>query len=64
MRRSASLATEEPSPIIPSVDLQGKTAVITGASSGIGRALALALARRGCRLALVARRRAAREEVA
>lgn len=38
--------------------------MITGASSGIGRALALALSRRGCRLALVARRRAALEEVA
>jgi NAD(P)-dependent dehydrogenase (short-subunit alcohol dehydrogenase family) len=32
--------------------LQGKVAVVTGAGSGIGRALALNLARRGCRLAL------------
>lgn len=33
-------------------NLQGKTAVITGAGSGIGRALAVGLAHHGCRLAL------------
>jgi NAD(P)-dependent dehydrogenase (short-subunit alcohol dehydrogenase family) len=33
-------------------DLQGKTVAITGAADGIGRALALELAGRGCRLAL------------
>lgn len=33
----------------------GRVAVITGAGSGIGRALAIALARRGCALALVDR---------
>lgn len=33
-------------------DLKGKIAVVTGASSGIGRELALGLAREGCRLAL------------
>lgn len=32
--------------------LQGRVAVITGAGSGIGRSIALALARRGCHLAL------------
>jgi short-subunit dehydrogenase len=34
------------------LDLRGKTAVITGAGSGIGRALAVGLAARGCHLAL------------
>lgn len=32
--------------------LEGRTAVITGAAGGIGRAIALSLARRGCHLAL------------
>jgi len=37
-------------------NLSGKTALVTGASSGIGRSTALALAGAGARVALVARR--------
>ncbi len=33
--------------------LDGKSAVITGAASGLGRSLALALARKGCRIGVV-----------
>jgi 3-oxoacyl-[acyl-carrier protein] reductase len=44
--------------------LQGKVAVITGASRGIGLALAKALAERGCDLALTARDVSALEAVA
>lgn len=38
-----------------SPDLAGKVAVVTGASGGVGRAVSLALAARGARVALVAR---------
>ncbi len=39
------------------LDLAGKTALVTGASMGIGRGIALALAAEGVRLAVMARRR-------
>lgn len=45
-------------------ELAGRVAVITGASSGIGRASARLLAARGARVVLLARRKAALEAVA
>lgn len=44
-------------------DLTGKTALVTGASRGLGRAMALALAEAGCDVALNARTEAGLQEV-
>jgi short-subunit dehydrogenase len=41
---------------VQSMNLEGKAALVTGAGTGIGRGIALALARRGVRVTLVGRR--------
>ena len=46
------------------MDLNGRVAVVTGASQGIGRACALALTKHGAKVALVARNQQKLEEVA
>ena len=46
------------------LQLKGRTALVTGASSGIGRGIALALGAEGVRLAIAARRRNLLDELA
>jgi short-subunit dehydrogenase len=45
------------------MDVSGKTAVVTGAGKGIGRAIATMLVKKGARVALVARRVQVLEEL-
>ena len=45
------------------LELSGRTALVTGASMGIGRAIAASLAKEGVRLAVMARRRQLLEEL-
>jgi NAD(P)-dependent dehydrogenase (short-subunit alcohol dehydrogenase family) len=51
-------------PTTPSFRLDGKTALVTGASSGIGLGCAVALAEAGAHVTLAARRRAVLEDLA
>ncbi len=46
------------------LQLTGKIALVTGASAGLGRAIATMLAAEGCRLAILARRRAPLDSLA
>ncbi len=41
---------------MPSIQINGKVALVLGASSGIGEEIARALGREGCKLVLAARR--------
>jgi len=50
--------------MVISMDIKGHSAVITGAGSGFGRAIAQVLAKEGCNLILVGRRKEKLEETA
>ncbi|MEM6601216.1 MAG: SDR family NAD(P)-dependent oxidoreductase, partial [Verrucomicrobiota bacterium] len=46
------------------MDIKNQTALVTGAGSGFGRAIACMLAQQGCRLILVGRREEKLQETA
>lgn len=50
--------------ILPNMDITGKTVLLTGATGGLGRAIAKALAERGARLVLSSRKPGALNELA
>lgn len=43
--------------------LKGKTAIVTGAGAGIGKAMALTFAKEGCNVVCIARRKSTLDEV-
>jgi NADP-dependent 3-hydroxy acid dehydrogenase YdfG len=62
--RAAPGATEHNAPMTSMTELEGTVALVTGASSGIGEATALALSAHGAAVAIVARRQDRLESLA
>lgn len=60
----AARAAEAASRMVPGAYFRDRTVFITGASSGIGRDIALTFARMGAKVALLARRRSMLDEIA
>ncbi len=62
--RVAARAAEAAARMVPGAYFRDRTVLITGASSGIGRDIALTFARMGAKVALLARRRSMLDEIA